>query len=180
MDEDESEQEDSSVHSSSVRSDSSGRVKKNKRGRPAKKKKKSRHNLLVKCTIQDIILYDIQCFQFETFLLVHVSVLCLLSFCAFLHHICFHTLQSQVVKRKVTVMRPIIRTTARCVSRAARSSCVTLVPELTTSSALSLSWIRPPRASGAARTAWVQLHENESFPASFEYLSQSYMDKPEC
>ncbi|GLD53796.1 chromodomain-helicase-DNA-binding protein 3 [Lates japonicus] len=40
MDEDESEQEDSSVHSSSVRSDSSGRVKKNKRGRPAKKKKK--------------------------------------------------------------------------------------------------------------------------------------------
>uniref|UniRef100_A0A673BBP2 Chromodomain helicase DNA binding protein 3 n=1 Tax=Sphaeramia orbicularis TaxID=375764 RepID=A0A673BBP2_9TELE len=37
---DESEQEDSSVHSSSVRSDSSGRVKKNKRGRPAKKKKK--------------------------------------------------------------------------------------------------------------------------------------------
>uniref|UniRef100_A0A8C9WLC4 Chromodomain helicase DNA binding protein 3 n=1 Tax=Scleropages formosus TaxID=113540 RepID=A0A8C9WLC4_SCLFO len=33
---------DSSVHSSSVRSDSSGRVKKNKRGRPAKKKKKSR------------------------------------------------------------------------------------------------------------------------------------------
>uniref|UniRef100_A0A3B4TQ70 Chromodomain helicase DNA binding protein 3 n=1 Tax=Seriola dumerili TaxID=41447 RepID=A0A3B4TQ70_SERDU len=34
MDEDESEQEDSSVHSSSVRSDSSGRVKKNKRGRP--------------------------------------------------------------------------------------------------------------------------------------------------
>uniref|UniRef100_A0A7N9AYY5 Chromodomain helicase DNA binding protein 3 n=1 Tax=Mastacembelus armatus TaxID=205130 RepID=A0A7N9AYY5_9TELE len=40
MDEDESEQEDSSVHSSSVRSDSSGRVKKNKRGRPSKKKKK--------------------------------------------------------------------------------------------------------------------------------------------
>uniref|UniRef100_A0A4W4DXB8 DNA helicase n=1 Tax=Electrophorus electricus TaxID=8005 RepID=A0A4W4DXB8_ELEEL len=33
-------QENSSVHSSSVRSDSSGRVKKNKRGRPAKKKKK--------------------------------------------------------------------------------------------------------------------------------------------
>uniref|UniRef100_A0AAQ4R3A1 Chromodomain helicase DNA binding protein 3 n=1 Tax=Gasterosteus aculeatus aculeatus TaxID=481459 RepID=A0AAQ4R3A1_GASAC len=32
---------DSSVHSSSVRSDSSGRVKKNKRGRPAKKKKKT-------------------------------------------------------------------------------------------------------------------------------------------
>lgn len=42
LDEDESEQEDSSVHSSSVRSDSSGRVKKNKRGRPAKKKKKSK------------------------------------------------------------------------------------------------------------------------------------------
>uniref|UniRef100_A0A3P9M012 Chromodomain helicase DNA binding protein 3 n=1 Tax=Oryzias latipes TaxID=8090 RepID=A0A3P9M012_ORYLA len=40
VDDDESEQEDSSVHSSSVRSDSSGRVKKNKRGRPAKKKKK--------------------------------------------------------------------------------------------------------------------------------------------
>uniref|UniRef100_A0A671VNA1 Chromodomain helicase DNA binding protein 3 n=1 Tax=Sparus aurata TaxID=8175 RepID=A0A671VNA1_SPAAU len=34
-------QEDSSVHSSSVRSDSSGRIKKNKRGRPAKKKKKT-------------------------------------------------------------------------------------------------------------------------------------------
>lgn len=40
VDEDDSEQENSSVHSSSVRSDSSGRVKKNKRGRPAKKKKK--------------------------------------------------------------------------------------------------------------------------------------------
>lgn len=50
MDEDESEQEDSSVHSSSVRSDSSGRVKKNKRGRPAKKKKKSEHGLLIKYT----------------------------------------------------------------------------------------------------------------------------------
>lgn len=47
MDEDESEQEDSSVHSSSVRSDSSGRVKKNKRGRPAKKKKKSKRRLFV-------------------------------------------------------------------------------------------------------------------------------------
>lgn len=47
MDEDESEQEDSSVHSSSVRSDSSGRVKKNKRGRPAKKKKKSKRGLFV-------------------------------------------------------------------------------------------------------------------------------------
>uniref|UniRef100_A0A672RPN5 Chromodomain helicase DNA binding protein 3 n=1 Tax=Sinocyclocheilus grahami TaxID=75366 RepID=A0A672RPN5_SINGR len=34
VDEDDSEQENSSVHSSSVRSDSSGRVKKNKRGRP--------------------------------------------------------------------------------------------------------------------------------------------------
>ncbi|XP_028330390.1 chromodomain-helicase-DNA-binding protein 3 isoform X3 [Gouania willdenowi] len=41
LDEDGSEHENSSVHSSSVRSDSSGRVKKNKRGRPAKKKKKS-------------------------------------------------------------------------------------------------------------------------------------------
>uniref|UniRef100_A0A9J8A2V6 Chromodomain helicase DNA binding protein 3 n=1 Tax=Cyprinus carpio carpio TaxID=630221 RepID=A0A9J8A2V6_CYPCA len=40
VDEDDSEQENSSVHSSSVRSDSSGRVKKSKRGRPAKKKKK--------------------------------------------------------------------------------------------------------------------------------------------
>ncbi|CAL8241609.1 unnamed protein product [Merluccius merluccius] len=40
--EEESEgQEDSSVHSSSVRSDTSGRVKKNKRGRPLKKKKKA-------------------------------------------------------------------------------------------------------------------------------------------
>uniref|UniRef100_A0AAY5EQ17 DNA helicase n=1 Tax=Electrophorus electricus TaxID=8005 RepID=A0AAY5EQ17_ELEEL len=34
VDDDDSEQENSSVHSSSVRSDSSGRVKKNKRGRP--------------------------------------------------------------------------------------------------------------------------------------------------
>ncbi len=42
VDEDDSEQENSSVHSSSVRSDSSGRVKKNKRGRPAKKKKKGK------------------------------------------------------------------------------------------------------------------------------------------
>ncbi len=42
LDEDDSEQENSSVHSSSVRSDSSGRVKKNKRGRPAKKKKKGK------------------------------------------------------------------------------------------------------------------------------------------
>ncbi|XP_061618937.1 chromodomain-helicase-DNA-binding protein 3 isoform X4 [Phyllopteryx taeniolatus] len=40
VDEDDSEREDSSVRGSSVRSDNSGRAKKNKRGRPAKKKKK--------------------------------------------------------------------------------------------------------------------------------------------
>ncbi|XP_028654175.1 chromodomain-helicase-DNA-binding protein 3 isoform X1 [Erpetoichthys calabaricus] len=40
--EEESDLDNSSVHSSSVRSDTSGRVKKGKRGRPAKKKKKSR------------------------------------------------------------------------------------------------------------------------------------------
>uniref|UniRef100_A0A674DLG3 Chromodomain helicase DNA binding protein 3 n=1 Tax=Salmo trutta TaxID=8032 RepID=A0A674DLG3_SALTR len=40
VDEEDSLQEDSSVHSSSVRSDSSSQVKKNKRGRPAKKNKK--------------------------------------------------------------------------------------------------------------------------------------------
>lgn len=56
-------------------------------------------------------------------------------------------------KRRGTATRLIIRTTARCVSRAERSSCATLVLELTTSSALSPSWTRPPRASGAARTA---------------------------
>lgn len=38
--EEESDLDNSSVHSSSVRSDSSGRVKKLKRGRPGRKKKK--------------------------------------------------------------------------------------------------------------------------------------------
>lgn len=61
-------------------------------------------------------------------------------------------LQSQV-KRRAMATRRIIRTTARCVSRVERSSCATPVLELTTSSALSPSWTRPPRASGAARTA---------------------------
>lgn len=66
------------------------------------------------------------------------------------------SMKSQV-KRRAMAMRRTIRTTARCVSRVGRSSCVTPAPELTTSSASSLSWTRPQRASGAARTAWVQL-----------------------
>lgn len=61
------------------------------------------------------------CFQSQT-LFRHVLV-CLLS----------HPLQSQA-KRKETATRRITRTTARCVSRVERSSCATLVLELTTSS----------------------------------------------
>lgn len=144
MDEDESEQEDSSVHSSSVRSDSSGRVKKNKRGRPAKKKKKSAHSLPVLWTMfeDSAVLNQISVTE------IIICFNCSRSF----SHIQICCLQAQV-RRRATAMRRIIRTTARCASRAERSSCATLVLELTTSSAWSPSWTKPPRASGAARTA---------------------------
>lgn len=138
MDEDESEQEDSSVHSSSVRSDSSGRIKKNKRGRPAKKKKKSMRCSFLSCIFgfcQSVRLLKNETFQacFRRF-----SYLCP---------------PQSLGKRRAMVTRRTIRTIARCVSRVERSSCATLVLELTTWSAWSPSWTRPPRASGAARTA---------------------------
>lgn len=81
------------------------------------------------------------------------------------------SMKSQV-KRRVMAMRRTIRTTARCVSRVGRSSCVTPAPELTTSSASSLSWTRPQRASGAARTAWVQLLMSSS---DFFFLPWCFM-----
>ncbi|XP_036203727.1 chromodomain-helicase-DNA-binding protein 5 isoform X3 [Myotis myotis] len=52
----------------------------------------------------------------------------------------------------VTATRQTTRTTARCASRAARSSCATPARGPTTWSAWTPSWRRPPRASGAVRT----------------------------
>lgn len=52
----------------------------------------------------------------------------------------------------VTATRQTIRTTARCASRAGRSSCATPARGPTTWSAWTPSWRRPPRASGAVLT----------------------------
>ncbi|XP_036083865.1 chromodomain-helicase-DNA-binding protein 5 isoform X3 [Rousettus aegyptiacus] len=52
----------------------------------------------------------------------------------------------------VTAMRRTTRTTARCASRAGRSSCVTPARGPTTLSAWTQSWRRLPRASGAVPT----------------------------
>lgn len=84
-------------------------------------------------------------------------------------------------KKKATAMRRIIRTTVRCVSRVAKLSSVTLVLELTTSSALSRSWTRPPRASGAAHTAWVLYFLCMTLPScSHNYLyAIRHFGKPE-
>lgn len=59
---------------------------------------------------------------------------------------------SQWRRRTVTAMRRTTRITARCASKAARSSCVTPVPELITWCVWTPTWRKHPRASGAAHT----------------------------
>lgn len=54
--------------------------------------------------------------------------------------------------RTATAMRRTTRITARCASKAARSSCATPVPELITWCVWTPTWRKHPRASGAART----------------------------